>query len=118
MLAPLLGRSALVWIVNAGGLGIVVAYFLVAFSFIVLRKKEPNMERPFRAAKSPVFGYLALVLSFGFILIYLPGMPAALIWPYEWIMVAGWALVGAYFFIRMNRGTYEVKATATQKKAL
>ncbi|MFQ3545902.1 APC family permease [Halobacillus rhizosphaerae] len=117
MLAPLLGRSALVWIVDAGGLGIVVAYFLVALSFIVLRKKEPNMERPFRVAKSPIYGYLALALSFGFIIIYLPGMPAALVWPYEWIMVAAWALGGVYFFIRMKNGAYLEKISG-QKEAL
>lgn len=76
------------------------------------------MERPFRAGKSPVFGYLALILSLGFIVLYLPGMPAALIWPYEWIMVGGWALIGAYFFIQMNRGTYEKKNATIQKKAL
>lgn len=107
MLAPLLGRSALVWIVDAGGLGIVIAYFLVAWSFIKLRKNEPDMERPFRAGKSPIFGYLALVLSFGFIALYFPGMPAALIWPYEWVMVGGWFLIGLYFFMRMRKGVYK-----------
>src|SRR5690606_35605066 len=47
-LCPLLGRPMLVWLVDAGGLAIVIAYFLVALSFLVLRKNEPNMERPFR----------------------------------------------------------------------
>ncbi|MCP3027685.1 APC family permease [Halobacillus sp. A5] len=117
MLAPLLGESALIWIVDAGGLGIVAAYFLVALSFIVLRKKEPDMERPFRAAKSPIFGYLAIILSFGFILLYMPSMPAALLWPYEWIMVAGWTLLGVFFFINMRRGVYEEKS-ADKKEAL
>ncbi len=105
-LAPLLGRPALVWIVDAGGLGIVVAYFLVALSFIALRKKEPNMERPFKAGKGQAVGWIALVLSFGFIVLYMPGMPAALIWPYEWIMVAGWVAIGAYFYYQMNKGKY------------
>ncbi|MYL19954.1 amino acid permease [Halobacillus litoralis] len=118
MLAPLLGRSALVWIVDAGGLGIVVAYFFVALSFIVLRKNKPEMERPFRAAKSPIFGYIALVLSLGFIILYFPGMPASLIWPYEWIMVAGWTLLGAYFFIQMLRGTYQKKISSSEERAL
>ncbi|MFP3340676.1 amino acid permease, partial [Micrococcus sp. SIMBA_131] len=77
-------------------LGIVVAYFLVAWSFIKLRKTEPEMKRPFRAAKSPIYGYLALIMSFGFIALYLPGMPAALIWPYEWIMIAVWFIIGLY----------------------
>ncbi|WP_173918205.1 APC family permease [Halobacillus sp. Marseille-Q1614] len=115
MLAPLLGESALVWIVNAGGLGIVTAYFLVALSFIVLRKREPDMERPFRAAKSPIYGYLALILSFGFITLYMPGMPAALVWPYEWMMIAGWTLLGAFFFIRMRSGAYEEKVIDKKK---
>src|SRR5699024_10090286 len=33
-LAPLLGRPALVWLVDAGGLGLVVAWFMVAASFL------------------------------------------------------------------------------------
>ncbi|WP_407640134.1 APC family permease [Bacillus massiliglaciei] len=107
VLAPLLGRPALVWIVDAGGLGIVVAYFLVALSFILLRKKEPNMARPFKAGKQNAIGWIALVLSLGFITLYMPGMPAALVWPYEWIMVGIWMLIGAYFYYHMNKGKYE-----------
>lgn len=108
-LAPLLGRPALVWIVDAGGLGIVIAYFFVALSFILLRKKEPNMARPFKAGEGSAIGWIALVLCFGFIVLYMPGMPAALVWPYEWVMVAGWTGIGAYFYYQMNKGKYDVK---------
>ncbi|MEW9502608.1 APC family permease [Jeotgalibacillus marinus] len=105
--APLLGRPALVWIVDAGGLGIVIAYFFVALSFILLRNKEPNMVRPFKAGKGKAIGWIALVLSFGFIVLYMPGMPAALIWPYEWIMVVGWSGIGCYFYYQMKKGKYD-----------
>ena len=71
--------------------------FLCSPIFYCLRKKKPEMERPFRAAKSPIFDYLALVLSLRFIILYFPGMPASLIWPYKWIMVAGWTLLGGLF---------------------
>ena len=64
------------------------------------------MDRPFKAGKGQAVGWIALVLSFGFILLYMPGMPAALIWPYEWIMVAGWTAIGAYFYWQMNKGKY------------
>ena len=101
--APLLGRGALVWFVDAGGLGIIVAYAMVALSFILLRRKEPDMPRPFRAGKSPWVGYAALVLSLALTLLYLPGSPAALAWPAEWLIVAVWSLLGAAFYIYARR---------------
>lgn len=79
---------------------------MVALSFVALRKKEPQMDRPFKAGKTTFIGWLGVIFSIGFIALYMPGMPAALIWPYEWIMVLGWTLIGAYFFIKMNKGVY------------
>lgn len=97
--APLLGRGALVWFVNGGGLGIVVAYAMVAVSFILLRKNEPDMPRPYRAGKGPWVGYAALALSIGLALLYLPWSPAALVWPVEWAIVLGWSILGAVFYL-------------------
>ena len=37
----------MVWLVDAGGAGIVVAYGMVAASFLLLRRREPDMHRPF-----------------------------------------------------------------------
>lgn len=98
VIAPFFGRKALVWLVDAGGLGIVAAYATVALSFIVLRKNEPDMERPFKVANGMLVGYAALALSVGIILLYLPGSPAALEWPYEWAVVGGWSLLGLLFY--------------------
>ncbi|MGI9263091.1 MAG: APC family permease, partial [Woeseiaceae bacterium] len=92
--APLFGRPALVWLVDAGGLGIVVAYAFVAWSFLKLRKSEPQMERPYRVANGQLVGWAALVLSIGVGLLYLPFSPAALIWPHEWLIVLAWCLLG------------------------
>lgn len=99
IVAPLFGRKALVWLVDAGGLGIVVAYATVAASFLVLRKREPEMKRPFRVANGMVVGYAALILAIGIIILYLPGSPAALVWPYEWVIVGGWTLLGIGFYL-------------------
>jgi amino acid transporter len=99
--APLFGEPMLVWLVDAGGINIVVAYLVVGLSFLVLRRREPGMERPFRTPAGPVVGGAAVVLSIGLAVLYLPGMPAALIWPYEWAIVGLWWVAGAVFVWRL-----------------
>ena len=95
--APLFGRPAMVWLVDAGGLGIVTAYAMVALSFLVLRAKEPDMDRPYRVRHGKLVGYLAFLLSLALASLYLPWSPAALIWPHEWLIVIGWCVLGALF---------------------
>ncbi|WP_099159759.1 APC family permease [Virgibacillus ndiopensis] len=96
--APLLGRPALVWLVDAGGLGLVVAWLMVAISFIILRKKAPNMKRPFKLPGGTVIGWVAVVMAAGVSLLYMPGMPSALVWPYEWAIVGLWAVLGIILY--------------------
>lgn len=101
-LAPLFGRPALVWIVNAGGLGIVLAYLFVAVSFMVLRVREPDMPRPFRVSYGKLCGSLAIILSFAMTCLYLPGSPAALGMA-EWTIFAVWVLLGIGLYIHALR---------------
>lgn len=98
IIGPFFGRPALVWAVDAGGLGIVIAYGMVAMSFLVLRRKEPNLERPYRVPYGNLVGWLALLLSFGLGLLCLPGSPSALVWPQEWVIVMAWALLGGVLY--------------------
>ncbi|MDX1634964.1 MAG: APC family permease [Marinobacter sp.] len=97
-LAPFFGRPALVWLVNSGGLGIVIAYLFVAISFLVLRRREPDMERPFRVSQGKVVGGIAAVLSVGMILLYMPGSPSALT-GLEWLIFGGWMLLGLVMYL-------------------
>ncbi|MCP3675760.1 MAG: APC family permease, partial [Gammaproteobacteria bacterium] len=48
-----------------------------------------------------IFGVIA---SLGMAALYLPNMPAALIWPQEWLMVLAWFGLGAlsYRFIYLK----------------
>ena len=98
-LAPLFGRPALVWLVDVGGLGIVIAYAMVALSFLILRRREPDMPRPYRVHFATFTGVTALILSLAIALLYLPGSPAALVWPQEWAIVLGWCLLGAVLLV-------------------
>ncbi|MDI5932735.1 APC family permease [Halomonas kalidii] len=105
-IAPFFGRPALVWLVVAGGLGIVIAYLFVALSFVMLRRREPDMPRPFRVRHGKLVGFLSVALSLGLTAMYLPGSPSALA-PVEWAMFAGWMLIGLalYAWSRMRYGT-------------
>ncbi|GBF35295.1 amino acid permease-associated region [Desulfocucumis palustris] len=102
-LAPLFGRKMLVWLVDAGGLSICVAYLLVCIAFIILRNREPEMSRPFKVSNGKFIGYIAIILSMGFVLLYLPGSPSALVWPYEWVIVGGWTIMGIIFYYWARR---------------
>ena len=101
--APLLGRPALSWIVNAGGIGVVLGYLLVAISFLKLRKTQPELERPYRIRNGRVVGIIAVVLSILFIIIYLPGMPSSLAWPAEWLIVLAWYFVAFVLYFTQKR---------------
>ena len=97
--APLFGQQMLTWIVNAGGFGIVVAWFLVVISFLVLRYREPDMNRPYEVPMGPVVGIFGLVATAIFIMLYLPGGQSALLWPYEWLIVLSWCVLGFTLYV-------------------
>lgn len=107
-LAPLFGRPALVWLVDAGGLALVVAWLMVAMSFLILRKTNPDMERPFHLKGGSTIGVVALIMSIGVMVLYMPGMPSALHAP-EWTIIVVWAILGFILYnISMKKfGTKE-----------
>jgi|TARA_B110000438_G_scaffold91462_1_gene91022 amino acid transporter len=99
IIGPFFGRPVLVWLVDAGGLGIVIAYAMVALSFLILRRKEPNLERPYKVPFGNFIGMLALILSISLGFLYMPGSPSALLWPQEWIIIIGWSILGVILFL-------------------
>ena len=98
------------WVVDAGGLGIVVAYSMVAASFLILRKKEPELERPYKVPFGNAVGIAALILSLGLSLLYLPGSPSALIWQ-EWTIIVGWMALGVVLYLFTTRTTSPSSST-------
>lgn len=93
------GRKMLVWVVDAGNFGCVLAYCMVAVSFLILRKKEPDAERPYSVPHYKFVGVVAVLLSAFMLVMYLiPGSAAALVWQ-EWLMVLGWTILGVVFAV-------------------
>lgn len=108
-IAPFMGSGMLNWVVNAGSPAIVVAYFLVSVVFVVLRRREPDMDRPIRVGGhgplGMVVGAASVVLTTVMFLAYLPLTP----WSTDlgapaWIMFGGWMLIGVYFMARLPGG--------------
>src|SRR5690625_2292327 len=116
-MAPLLGRPALVWFVDAGGIGLVIGWSMVALSFVILRKKAPEMERPFKLRGGSVLGWIATILAFGIATLYLPGMPSALGIP-EWIIIGFWFLIGTVFYNYSMRKYGKENAEEHMKKEI
>lgn len=97
--APLFGRTVLVWMIDAGSFAVVVAYLFVPLAFLALRRKEPELPRPFRVSHPRLVGVGAFVLAIMLLAAYLPGSPSALIWPYEWAIILTWAALGVMLFL-------------------
>lgn len=103
MLAPLCGRTILVWLINTSSFGVMLAFLFVSISFVVLRRREPEMPRPFRVAAGNVVGWGAIILSVALLCAFLPGSPSALVWPYEWGVLLAWSTVGVVTWAWYNR---------------
>ena len=99
MLAPFAGRKMLVWISDAGNFGCCFAYCMVALSFMILRKKEPDMPRPYKVPCYKFFGTMAVIMSGFMVAMYcIPGSGGNLIFQ-EWLMVLGWSALGVVFYV-------------------
>ncbi len=96
LLGAFLGRGALIPFVNVGSFCIAIAFLGVAISTLELRRKRPDLERPYQPPGGPWPPRLA-ALGAVFILgcMVVPASPAALAWPTEWLILSGFLLAGA-----------------------
>lgn len=104
ILSPLLGKSALTWFVDAAAFGTVVAYLMVSLSFIILRKKEPELERPFKVNAGVLVGILAVAVALFMATLYLPLYSPSPLLGIEWCLVGGWLVLGLILFIVNKAG--------------
>ncbi|MST69321.1 APC family permease [Clostridiales Family XIII bacterium RF-744-FAT-WT-3] len=101
-IAPLAGRRMLVWIMNAGNMGCCLAYCMVAISFLILRKKEPDMPRPYKIRHGKLVGVMAVILSGAMIAMYIIPNSGATLSIQEWGMAGGWFVLGIIFYVGMK----------------
>ena len=97
--APFFGRGVLVWLVDAASFGCVIAYMFVSISFCILRKKKPEMARPYKVKAGRFVGAMAVLMAGFMTLLYIvpASFSAALVWQ-EWIVVGIWLALGVFFY--------------------
>ena len=100
MFAPLFGKTILVWLINSGSFAVTIAFVFVAISFLVLRRKEPDMPRPFKVSHPRLVGYGAVLLALGLLSAFLPWSDSALSWPEEWMTIVIWTAIGLILWLR------------------
>ncbi|MBR4673561.1 MAG: APC family permease [Victivallales bacterium] len=108
LVSPFFGRTMLIWISDAASFACCLAYCMVAMSFVILRKKDPDLKRPYKVKHYKFVGITASLLSGFMVFLYLmPGSGSSLT-VQEWIIVGGWAILGFVFYI-ICRNRYKAK---------
>ena len=96
--APFFGRTMLVWISDAASFACCLAYCMVSMSFLILRKKEPELHRPFKVKHYKFVGITASLLSGLMVVLYLIPNSGCAMTKEEWIIVGGWTILGLVFY--------------------
>lgn len=109
-----LGKSALTWFVNASSFSVVLMYGISVLAFVLLRRNQPDMIRPYKISNGKILGACAVLVVLFFLYLYLPFGPSSLD-AVEWGMVIGWFLIGGLVVmasLRKTRGwSYEQRAS-------
>ena len=81
-----------------------MAFLGVALSLIQLRKKFPDMKRPYRMPGGNALAYVATAGSLLILAVMLiPTSPSVLVWPLEWLILGALSVTGIGFWIGARR---------------
>lgn len=101
-----LGKGAITWFLDTGGVYVGLAWFIGVASLYRIRRRYPDVRGAYavRPAWLPAVGGIAAVGVIVTVLV--PGTPIALVWPEEYLILFAWVLLGAgiYAWVR-RRGT-------------
>ena len=104
-----MGPGAMVAFVNVGSLCIVIAFLGVSASFLTLRKKFPDLHRPFKAPGGRLFGFVGILGSLSILTIMVfPNSSVSLIWPFEWGIFLTFSALGALLWILSEKSRKSV----------
>ena len=93
------GRVMLIWISDSASFACCISYCIVSMAFVKLRKKEPDMKRPYKVKNYKVMGLFAVGMSGFMSIMYLVPGTVCTLTVQEMMIAGGWALIGGVFAI-------------------
>ena len=94
LIGPFLGAGLIGDITSFSGAAFVLSWGLTSYSLAFLRKKEPNLERPYKVPGGAAMGWFAgIVSTVVFILLFIPASPMYMK-STACIMFVGWMIIG------------------------
>lgn len=101
--APLLGMNALVWFMDTSTFCALISYILVIISFIMLKKNEPELPRPFNIKGGAKTGIFILAITAVYLGLYInANVNLSGVSP-EFVITAAWMLLGFVMVKMLNR---------------
>jgi amino acid transporter len=110
-LLALLGRNALLPMVNAAAASMAMVFFITCIGVIRLRRTRAHIERPYRVPGKnliPVVASLAS-LAMAFLALYEPFMSAGGGIPIEWSFFLVWSILGLVFWKWAERVRHDLR---------
>lgn len=106
----LVGRSAILPIVNVAGGGYALAFIFSCLGVAKLRRRRPDLPRPYRAPGGlalPIAGFVLSILMVGLTIVQ-PYIASPGRIPLEWIFIVIWTFLGILFWMWARKIRYQV----------
>ena len=99
LIGPFAGAGVIGDLTCFSGAAFVLSWTLTSFSLVALRKKEPDLERPYKIPGGIGMGYFASIVSaVVFVLLFVPGNPVYM-GKLAIIMFVGWMVIGLVLYL-------------------
>lgn len=102
--AAFLGKAAPIYygLMDINGFTIVVSWLLISVAFLQIRRKMPDLERPFRVSQGMLVGVVSAIFCTAWLFLYTPWGPSGLT-AGEWIGLIAYILAGVMVYLLWNR---------------
>lgn len=91
------GRKMLVWVSDTASFACCIAYCMVSIAFLTIRKKEPDIDRPYKVKNYMIVGIIAAVMSGIMAILYLIPGSGCIFSKEEFVIAIAWVILGCIF---------------------